>query len=111
MKPNQTKVERTPEEIAAIAIKRAEIDLAAKQRVEELQAYEDRVESMSHRQLRGEFRRMIRAEHAGKPPVPQPGLNIAYATVMLTVLENSETMDRRLRRDQVNPVGKRMYPI
>jgi|SRR5882724_4934405 len=106
----------TPEEqlkVLAAQQKAAEEANAERQRIE---LYGRSVEKMSHRQLRGEFVRLIRREHAGKPPEPQPGLNIALASVFLTVLDNTKTSrvfetdkkgnpTRVARPDQINPFG------
>lgn len=93
----------------------AEVLAAKAKAIEERQRvelYGKNVEKMSHRQLRGELRRLIRREHAGKPPEPQAGLNIALASVFLTVLNNTKTVvDKHTRRDQINPQGKlESYP-
>jgi len=93
----------TPEEreaaLAAHVKKQAE-EKAERQRLE---LFGKSVEKMSHRQLRGELVRTIKREHAGKPPVPQAGLTILYSTVLLALLENTQTKE--------NPFGKlQAYP-
>ncbi len=97
----------TPEEkekALAAQLKAAEEAKAERERVE---LYGKSVEKMSHRQLRGELRRTIRREHAGKPPEPQAGLTICLASILLTVLDNTKTVvDKHTRRDQINPFGK-----
>lgn len=99
------KVVLTPEQIA-------ERELAAKLEAERLEKYEHFLETSSHRQLRGELRRTIKREYAGKPPQPQAGLTISLATVLLAVLDNTRTMEPRLRPDQKNPSAvKRMCPV
>jgi hypothetical protein len=69
---------------------------------------------MSHRQLSGELKRVVRAESTkeGNKRVPLPGLTIAFATILDTVLANTKTMEPRLRKDQFNPSSdKRMCPL
>jgi hypothetical protein len=96
----------TPEEQAkflAARQKAAEEREAERQRVE---LYGKTVGVMSHRQLRGELRRAIRREHAGKPPQPQAGLTICLSTILLTILDNTKTAEKKLRPDQINISGR-----
>jgi hypothetical protein len=99
------KVTLTPEQKAA-----AEADAKARQL--QLEAYDRSLTKMTHRQLRGELRRAVKSEYAGKPPEPQAGLKIAFATILSAVLDNTGSWDHRLRPDQRNPnSSKRMCPI
>lgn len=83
--------------------------VAWKKAQEEAKAERERIElfgkslfKLSHRQLQGELRRMKR-EYVGKPPQPQSGLNIALASILSLVLENTNT--------PTNPLGKlQAYP-
>lgn len=97
----------TPEEKAAIIAAQAKAAEEAKAERERVELYGKSLGKMSHRQLRGELRRTIRREHAGKPPEPQAGLTIAWAAVLLAVLDNTHTVvEKRTRPDQINPFGK-----
>lgn len=108
----------TPEQQAALLVAQQKADAEAKAEQERVFAYGSAVKKMSHRQLVGEFKRLIRREHAGRPPVPQPGLNLAYGVVFLTVLENTKTPTRVFetdadgkptrvgRLDQMNQLGR-----
>lgn len=106
----------TPEEQAKVLAAQQKAVEEAKAEQQRIELYGKNVEKMSHRQLRGELRRLIRREYAGKPPEPQAGLNIALASVFLTVLDNTKTVPvfdfhkdgtpkRIARRDQINPFG------
>lgn len=90
------------EQKAALAEKEARLaELKAEQ--ERLRLYGAALPKLSHRQLRGELVRSVKREYAGKPPQPQAGLTIALSTVLLTVLENTKTLE--------NPWGKlNAYP-
>ena len=102
MKP---KVTLTAEQLAERAA-------AAKEEQLRLENYDRSLVKMSHRQLRGELKRAVKKEYAGKPPQAQPGLTIAFATILSAVLDNTRSMDTRLRPDQRNPnSGKRMCPL
>jgi len=96
----------TPEEQAKVlADKQAAAAEAEKER-QRIELYGKAVPKMSHRQLRGELRRLIKREYSGKPPQPQAGLNIALGTIFLTVLENTKTVvEKHTRPDQINPFG------
>ncbi|SRR6266851_1529335 len=96
----------TPEEQAKVLAEMQKAQAEAKAERERIELYSKSVPKLSHRQLRGELRRAIRREYAGKPPEPQAGLNICLATILLTVLNNTETGETRLRKDQINPFGK-----
>jgi len=99
------KVVLTPEQIA-------ERELAAKTEAERLEKYEHFLETSSHRQLRGELRRVIKSEYSGKPPQPLAGLTISFATVLAAVLDNTKTGESNLRKDQKNPNGRlHAYPL
>lgn len=93
----------TPEEreaaLAAHVKKQAE-EKAERQRLE---LFGKSVEKMSHRQLRGELVRTIKREHAGKPPIPQAGLTILYSTVLLALLENTQTKENPFAKLQAYP--------
>ena len=96
---------------AALAAREKEV-AEAKAEQERVELYGKSVPKMSHRQLRGEFVRLIRREHSGKPPEPQAGLNIALASVFLTVLDNTHTVvEKSTRPNQINPNGRlHSYP-
>lgn len=96
---------------AALAAREKEVADAKVER-ERVELYGKSVEKMSHRQLRGEFVRLIKREHSGKPPEPQAGLNIALASIFLTVLDNTHTaVEKSTRPDQINPNGRlHAYP-
>jgi hypothetical protein len=83
----------TPEQLAEQKIAREKAAADAKAEAERIQLFGERVEKMTHKQLAGELRRTIRREYAGKPPQPQAGLNILYGSVLLTVLENTQTKE------------------
>lgn len=101
----------------AARLKAAEELEKERQRIE---LYGKSVEKMSHRQLRAELKKAIKREHAGRPPEPQAGLPIAFATIFLNVLDNTVTSPifethangapkRMARFDQLNPApGRRM---
>jgi hypothetical protein len=98
---------QTAEERAAALVAREKAVAEAKAERERVELYGKALPKMSHRQLRGELRRTIRREHAGKPPQPQAGLTIAWATVLAAVLDNTKTVvDKHTRPDQINPWGK-----
>jgi ribosomal protein L33 len=106
-KQKAPKVVLTPEQIAAR-------ELAQKEERIRLEKYDYSLTKMSHRQLTSEIKRTIRGEHVkeGNKRVPVPGLTIAFATILGTVLANSKTMEPRLRKDQFNPnSNKRMLPF
>jgi hypothetical protein len=80
------------EQAAYIAAQAARVaELKAEQ--ERLHLYGATLPKLSFRQLRGELVRTIKREHSGKPPEPQAGLTIAFASVLLTVLENTKTVE------------------
>lgn len=83
----------TPEQQAAASAAFEKNVADTKAEAERVHLYGAAVEKMSYRQLRGELRRAIKREYAGKPPEPQPGLNILLSTVLLTVLENTQTKE------------------
>jgi hypothetical protein len=103
--PQKKATPLTAEEQAKILADRAQAEADAKAEAERILLYGASVEKMSHNQLRGELQRAIKREYAGKPPEPQPGLTIALSTVLLTVLDNTITAEKKLRPDQVNPFG------
>lgn len=92
-KKKHTKVKLTPEQEAELKIAREKAAETAKAEEERLHKYGKRVQDMSHRQLRSELKKVLRGEHVGRPPVPQAGLTIAYSTVLLAVLENTQTKE------------------
>lgn len=80
--------------------KRQADEKAERQRVE---LYGRSLPKLSHNQLRKELVKTIKREYSGKPPQPQAGLTIALASILLTVLENTNTPQ--------NPQGKlHSYP-
>lgn len=97
----------TPEEKAKFVAEQVKAAAEAKAERERIELFGKAVEKMSHRQLRGELRRSIRREYAGKPPEPQAGLTIALGTIFLAVLDNTKTAETNLRRDQINPTAIR----
>jgi len=102
----------TPEQQAAVLAQIEKTRADAKAERERIELYGKNVEKMSHRQLRGELTRTIKREHAGRPPAPQAGLTIAFATIFLAVLDNTRTSPvtedgRHLRKDQINPTATR----
>ena len=106
-KPQKKAPVLTPEEQAAVLAEKAKAAEEAKAERERVELYGKSVHKMSHRQLRGELVRTIKREHAGRPPVPQAGLTIGIASIMLAVLDNTKTVpDKHTRRDQINPWGK-----
>lgn len=116
-------VKITPEEAAKIIAARQKANEEAEAERQRVQLYGKSVEKMSHRQLRSEFVKTIRREHAGRPPVAIPGLTIAIASIMLTVLDNTKTSPvfetdkdgkptRVARLDQINQLGRlHAYPL
>jgi len=96
----------TPEQQAEFLAAKAKADAEAKAERERIELYGKMMPSLSHRQLQGELRRTIKREHSGKPPQPQAGLTILYASVLSTILDNTKTVPwKGMRRDQVNPFG------
>jgi hypothetical protein len=94
---------QSPEDKAKIlaAVLKAQEDAKAER--ERIELFSKSLPKLSHRQLRGELKRAVRREYAGKPPQPQAGLNIALAAILFTVLENTKTPE--------NPFGKlHSYP-
>jgi hypothetical protein len=87
--------ELTPEERAtALAAKqKARTDAQAEQ--ERVELYRKSLTNASYRQVRGELRRFIRRENAGR--------NIAWATVLLAVFENTKTEENRNGRLHAYP--------
>lgn len=105
--PFKKQASLTPEEKEKLLAAQAVAAEEAKAERERVELYGKSVEKMSHRQLRGELVRAIKREHSGKPPVPQAGLTIAWASVLLAVLDNTKTvMDKHTRPSQINPWGK-----
>lgn len=100
------KKQLTPEEIKVRVEARARRDAEYKAEQERLQLYGAALEKMSDQGLRAELRRAIRRERIkveGKMAY-NPGLTIAFATVLATVFENTKT--------PTNPNGKvRSYPV
>jgi hypothetical protein len=103
----------TAEEQAAALAAKEKAQAEAKAERERVELYGKSVEKMSHRQLRKELTKTIRRESVkeGGKRLPIAGLNIAMATIFLTVLDNTKTAER-LRPDQINPNGKlHSYPL
>jgi hypothetical protein len=81
---------------------------------------DERLPHLSHHQLRGELRRIARGERTGKGSF-RPSQRIAFATVLLTVLDTTKTTPlfetnkgkaRMARPDQINPNGRlHAYPL
>jgi hypothetical protein len=93
-KPKKLKFSQMTEEQKAAHL--AVMEQAAKDRKaeeERLAVYQSGLEKMSHRQLRSVLVKTIKSEHAGRPPVPQAGLTIALSTILLTVLDNTQTKE------------------
>ena len=100
------------EDLVAQQAAREKAQAEQKAERERIDLYGKATNKMSHRQLRSELVKTIRREYAGKPPEPQAGLTIAFATILLTVLDNTKTGETRLRDDQKNPFGKlSAYPL
>jgi len=102
----------TPEEQAKFLADKAAAEAAAKAERERIELYGKALPNLSHRQLRSELVKTVKREYAGRPPQPQAGLTIAFATVLLAVLDNTRTAEKKLRPDQINPKGKlHTYPL
>lgn len=113
----------TAEQKAQIEVARQQAEKEANEEAARLQLYGKSVENMSHRQLRSELVKTIKREHTGRPPEPIPGLTIAFAAVLLTVLDNTKTSPvfetdkngkptRVARLDQINTLGRlHPYPL
>jgi hypothetical protein len=113
----------TPEEQAKVLAAQQAAAKEAENERERVELYGKSVEKMSHRQLRSELVKTIKREYAGKPPEPQAGMTIAFASILLTVFDNTKTStvfetDRKgkptrvARPDQINPHGKlEAYPV
>lgn len=82
----------TPEqkaELQAALLKQQVDEKAERERVE---LFGKSLEKMSDRQIRGELRRLIRRERTGdRPPQPQAGLTIALGSILLTMMETTQT--------------------
>lgn len=83
----------TPEEEAKILADLAKAEEERKAEEQRVLLYGKALTKMSHRQLRGELRRAIKREYAGRPPVPQAGQNILLSTILLTVFDNTQTKE------------------
>lgn len=106
MKPNKKAPALTPEQQAEVlAAKQMAQEEAVKER-ERVELYGKSVEKMSHRQLSAELRKTIRREHTGRPPQPQAGLTILYASILSTILDSTRTSMDKPRPDQINPNGR-----
>ena len=98
---------QTAEERAAALAAHQKAEAEAKVERERIELFGKSVGKMSHRQLRGELKRLIRREYSGKPPVANAGLTIGLGAVLLAVLDNTKTVpDKHTRPDQINPFGK-----
>jgi len=110
--PQKKAAPLTPEEQAKVLAAQQKAAEEAKAERERVELFGKAVQKMSHRQLRGELRRSIRREYAGKPPEPQAGLTICLGTIFLAVLDNTKTAHNGLRSDQINPNGRlHAYPV
>ena len=83
----------SPEEQAKILADRAAKEAEQKAERERIELFGKSVEGMSHRQLVSELRKAVKREYSGRPPQPKAGPNIAWASVMLIVLENTQTKE------------------
>ena len=104
----------TAEEQAAAKAAQEKAAAEAKAERERIELYGKSVQKMSHRQLRRELVKTVRREHfkEGGKRIPVAGLPIMWATVLLTVLDNTKTGETKLRPDQKNPFGKlNSYPL
>ena len=85
------------EDKAALAAAIAKADAEKKAEAERIATFEARVPHMSHRQLSAEIERtLVRKEHVkiGKGLYePQPGLTIAFGTVLGIVLAGTKTKE------------------
>jgi Ribonuclease G/E len=106
-KPYRKPVKQAPvltvEERAAVleAVKKRQADEKAER--ERVELYGKSLPKLSHRQLAKELKKAVKREYQGKPPQPQAGLNIALASILSLVLENTNTPE--------NPFGKlHSYP-
>ena len=70
---------------------------AAKQKQDDLKAYDHRVRKMSFRQLRGELRSQVDSPRDTSP------LTSALALTLLTVLENTQTRENPFAKLQAYP--------
>lgn len=93
----------TPEEQAAALATFEKRQAEEKAERERIEIYGKSLSRMPQRQLQGELRRTIRREYAGKPPQPQAGLTIAFATVLATVLKNTKTRENPFARLSAYP--------
>lgn len=93
MKPQKKAPALTPEEQVAVLAEVKKKQEEAKAERERVELYAKSLPDLSHRQLVGEFKRLIRREYTGKPPAPQAGLTIALGSILLTVLENTQTKE------------------
>ena len=121
--PQKASAPLTAEEQAKIIAAREQAEKEANEEAARLQLYGKSVEKMSHRQLRSELVKTIKREHAGRPPEPIPGLTVAFASVLLLVLDNTRTSPifdtdkngkptRVARLDQINQLGRlHPYPL
>ena len=83
----------TPEEQAKILADREKAAAEAKAEEQHILLYGKTVEKMQFRQLRAELKKTVKREYAGRPPAPQAGINILLGTVLLAVLENTQTKE------------------
>ena len=108
-KPNQKRHQKpkaellTPEQQAELAVLVKKAEEEKKAEAERVRLFNDTVPKMSHRQLRGTLRGLIKREHIGKPPQPVAGLTIALSTVLLTVLENTKTKENPFAKMSAYP--------
>ena len=95
---SERKQKQTVEVDAVLAKAQADAKIAAaKQKQEDLKAYDHRVHKMSFRQLRGELRREARS------PRDTCLLTSAWASVLSTVLENTQTPENPFAKLQAYP--------
>jgi hypothetical protein len=83
----------TPEQQAAALAAAEKAKADAKAERERVELWSKSVDKMSFHQVRGELRRLVKREHAGKPPQPQAGLTIAYGTLLGIVMDNTQSKE------------------
>ena len=81
----------TVEEQQAAAAAKAKAQAEAKAERERVELFARALPKLSHGQLVKELKKVVKREYAGKPPQPQAGLTIALGTILLTVLENTNS--------------------
>lgn len=94
-------VQLTVEQVAELAAARKKAEDERKAEQERIMLYGKMLPKLSDNQIRGELRRIRRAEGRPDPETRRPGfhagLTIAFATVLETVFKNTQT--------PTNPMG------